>query len=278
MKHKKYGFTIIEMALFLTITGLLFVGIVAGTYGTVRQQRYNDSVQSFVNFWRDVFAEVSNTQNISGYGNTDEAIYGKLVVFGQDVGLNGENMEPGRSVFTYDVVADATGEGTGSAVEMLNNMRANVLTYVGEIGGGGKIYTSGIAEGYMPTWGAEIQNIKHEEGDGEPYTGSVLVVRHPRSGMINVFSTDEVIRVNAMLLNPGTTEAEMNGLLVNKEDYHASRLSSFKSRDVVFCVNSDDIGMGLRKRQSVVINKDAHNSAGIDLVSFDNQRNKCTHD
>ena len=63
MKHKKNGFTLVEMSLFLAVTGLLFVGIIAGTQNTIRRQRYNDSVQNFVDFWRNIYASVSNTQN-----------------------------------------------------------------------------------------------------------------------------------------------------------------------------------------------------------------------
>ena len=56
------GFTIIETMLFLAIAGLIFAGLVAGTNGTIRQQRYKDAVQGFVDDLRDLYSLVENTQ------------------------------------------------------------------------------------------------------------------------------------------------------------------------------------------------------------------------
>ena len=42
---KKLGFTIIEVALFLALTGFLFVAIAVGVQNSIHQQRQNDAVQ-----------------------------------------------------------------------------------------------------------------------------------------------------------------------------------------------------------------------------------------
>ena len=42
MSKQKYGFTIIETMLFIAITGLVFAGVVIGTNGSLRSQRYRD--------------------------------------------------------------------------------------------------------------------------------------------------------------------------------------------------------------------------------------------
>ena len=86
MKKARRGFTLIEISFFLALTGALFVGIVAGTQNSLWQQKYNDSVQSFTNFLRDAYAQVANPQGI-GDGRSDRAIYGKLIVFGQEYDL-----------------------------------------------------------------------------------------------------------------------------------------------------------------------------------------------
>ena len=78
MKRRKIGFTLIEVAFFIAITGLLFVGIIAGTQSSIWQQKYNDSVQSYADFLRSVYAEVSSIQGISD-GRSDKAIYGKMI-------------------------------------------------------------------------------------------------------------------------------------------------------------------------------------------------------
>lgn len=75
MKHKRNGFTLVEIVLFLAITSLLFVGIIAGTNNSIFQQRYNDSVQNFAEFLRRIYSEVANPQSV-GDGRSDSAIYG----------------------------------------------------------------------------------------------------------------------------------------------------------------------------------------------------------
>ena len=83
MSKMRRGFTLIEVALFLAVTGLLFAGVMVGVQNSIWQQRYNDTVQNFANFLRNVYSEVSNPQS-SGNGRSEElAIYGKLISFGE---------------------------------------------------------------------------------------------------------------------------------------------------------------------------------------------------
>ena len=56
------GFTIIEVMLFLALTGLLLVGILGGLGGNIARQRYNDAVQDLANILRDQYSFVSDTQ------------------------------------------------------------------------------------------------------------------------------------------------------------------------------------------------------------------------
>ena len=56
------GFTIIEIMIFLAITGLLVVGVLVGTGSTIARQRYNDAVESFAEFLRRQYSFVINPQ------------------------------------------------------------------------------------------------------------------------------------------------------------------------------------------------------------------------
>ena len=72
-----------------------------------------------MNFWRDIYAGVSNIQNI-GTGRSGQAIYGKLVVFGETNALDGSVVnDKDQVIYSYDVVADATSAGTGTAIDVL---------------------------------------------------------------------------------------------------------------------------------------------------------------
>jgi len=56
------GFTIIEVMIFLAISGVLIIGIIAGSGVTVARHRYNDSVQDFAQLLREQYSSVINTQ------------------------------------------------------------------------------------------------------------------------------------------------------------------------------------------------------------------------
>ena len=47
------GFTIIEVMLFLALSGVLLAGILGGLGGNIARQRYNDAVQDIANIMRD---------------------------------------------------------------------------------------------------------------------------------------------------------------------------------------------------------------------------------
>jgi len=59
------GFTIIETMLFLGITGLLIVGILAGTGNSISIQRYRDSVTSLQSMLQMQYSNVENVSNNS---------------------------------------------------------------------------------------------------------------------------------------------------------------------------------------------------------------------
>ncbi len=62
----KTGFTIIEVTLYLALTGLIFVGIIAATRGNLARQRYVGSVNGVVNFLRSAYEELERPSIDSG--------------------------------------------------------------------------------------------------------------------------------------------------------------------------------------------------------------------
>ena len=57
------GFTIIEVMLFLAVTGVLSVGILVGSGIAIGQQRYRDSVSSTKSFFQEQYSFTSNVVN-----------------------------------------------------------------------------------------------------------------------------------------------------------------------------------------------------------------------
>lgn len=79
-KLSEKGFTVIEVMLVLAITGLLFVGIVGSSFGSIQFQRYEDSVNSFAESLRNIYNEVLNPRSDQG-GHSDTAMYGKMITY-----------------------------------------------------------------------------------------------------------------------------------------------------------------------------------------------------
>lgn len=275
MKHKKFGFTLIEVSLFLAITGMLFAGIAIGVTNSIWQQRFNDTTQNFAEFLRSIYSEVSNPQSI-GSGRSEFAIYGKLVVFGETVGLDGQDLDLNevQKVFVYDVIGSASGSGTGDAATMLGDLGVNVIKAVDWWDSAhSRIKTvdpAGIVESYSPRWASAVE----KTGSNTVFTGSILVVRHPRSGTINTLVSDEVIEVNKIVREANHAFATPGGSY-SYAGTLSSKLSTFTEKEIDFCVNPYGINETSSLRRNIRLVKNARNASGVEIIDLDGNENVC---
>ncbi len=239
MKRFKYGFTLIEVSLFLALTALLFAGIAAGVQNSIYQQRFNDSVQNFAEFLRTAYSQVLNVQN-DGNGRSKQAIYGKLVTFNKD--------DSDKNVInTYNVVGNIDDEiGTGEAIELLRELNGNIVVTNEE----GELVPVGFVESYTPKWGAVIQKSSDSDDSTKSFEGALLVIRHPLSGTVYTYVSED--KVN---------QSNFSSLL-NSVD---SGESPFKIEEVVFCVNPNGPNEG-GARRGVRVAKNARNASSITIV------------
>ena len=166
MKSIGRGFTLIEVSLFLAISGLLFLGVTVGVQNSIRQQRFNDSVQGFAEFLRTTYSEVLNVQNYGGEnGRSDRAMYGRMMVFKNDT----------RTIEVYDVIGNV-GANDGGSVLAPGGRAITALSLLNVESKSANINS------YTPRWSAEIQN-----PDRTKFVGTVLIVRHPDTGTVNTY-------------------------------------------------------------------------------------------
>lgn len=271
MRKRRVGFTLVEVSLFLAVTGLLFLGVTLGVQNSIYQQRYNDVVQGFADFLRNVYDGVLNVQNNTGDGRHNLAIYGKLISFGE----KNENEE--QVVYVYDVIgravsSDASEVGGGPTLTLLKNLGADVVFKVkDETDGKYKYRTVGVVEMYKPSWGARIQST---EGF-EDYKGEILVVRDPKSGTVRTFVGDDgPIEVNEKL-------SSLVGTSTGEDDEGASilrdELSAFSPSEVDFCVNPNGTSESDR-RTDIRLMESAANASGVEIVGLDDESengNRC---
>ena len=262
MKRLRQGFTLVEISLFLAITGVLFIGIITGVQNSMFQQRYNDSVQSFAEFLRSIYSQTSNVQNprTNGGQSTDKAIYGRLVVFGESKDLEGNNAKDG-AIFAYDVIGNISGTYSGEVKTALQSLELNVfVTKTDPTDGSVEYEFAGNVEEYKPRWGAGIQVAE----DFSSFTGAILVVRHPRSGSIfTLVKKDGTLNIN----DEGSRENALKNL---------AKLEGFNvGSEVDFCVNPNG-SLPSDARRDIRIIQNARNASGVEIINLDDvANNKC---
>jgi len=181
------GFTIIEVMLFLAVTGLLAAVILAGSGVTIGQQRYRDSVNSLKSYIQQQYNEVTNVINdrsnnwtcnaaavvteVNGVGQprgaSDCVLLGRLVT----VNESGERLTTSE-VTGYRMPGAAT--ASNDIAELVNNYNLGVSPVDQQ-------------ETEM-RWGTQIVRPK----TSNPMPLSILIVRSPLSGSILTFTADGV--------------------------------------------------------------------------------------
>ena len=273
MKTRR-GFTLVEVSLFLAITGLLFLGVTVGVQNSIFQQRYNDSVQGFAEFLRSVYMEVSNVQSL-GSGNTDTAIYGKLVTFGDSVDLggcpvNGGSGTPGadciggndeNAIFVYDVIGDVKEISSDEGVPQIlaGSLNANVVVR----GSDEVAVLVGMAEDYRPRWGARIESTGANGGISSIFKGALLIARHPKTGVVNTYKSDVAFSVNNEVSGDSIKDVEGIGNDFRKWLGENFQLVS-ENGQVDFCVNPADGAYA--SRADVRIVGAARNASAVEVI------------
>ena len=190
------GFTIVEVVLFLAITGLMLAGILVAVGAGVNGKRYTEAVDSFHNFLISQFDQadnVANTANEAGStgsavqcnadspkpaGTTSCSIVGRLVTSSDGLKVQATPLYAGNDVTEIDSeVADTPAE---------------MLTALG-------LYTisdSPDSQVYDMRWQT---NLRSEDGTGiQPFT--MMIVRLPYSkGSISYISDSSTYNIGGFI-------------------------------------------------------------------------------
>lgn len=190
------GFTIIESLLFLAISGLMMVTMIAGTSVALNTQRYNDSVRSFKTLLQEQYAQVTSTQNdrtediqcgvdgtaipVENEGGQQYRGQSDCEMVGRYVIVRAHDIE----VYTVLAYRDSSAATTGSDVAKMRD--ASYMTF-------------GVDEATVQRtaleWGAQISWPRTGAGAVSPTTPRTLgflVIRSPDSGQTFTFTSDTV--------------------------------------------------------------------------------------
>lgn len=299
------GFTIIETMLFLAIAGLIFAGIVASTNGAIRQQRYKDAVQSFVDDLRDLYSLAENTQVLDygqdaikcggvsdakeeGRGRSDCSVYGIFAIISPS--STGEKNIEARWVIGKD---QSLVETRNSDLEFMSV--AKVSTIFTRVTGGGEESATITAKSRDILWGADVSLVcgslpndygtKPEDCNNgkkladDKYAVFLLIYRSPITGAINTLTgvferpvSDKVLLKHfssAMRIE----EYEKNMGVIN--NYHTYTAGQLGHSDISLCVTTG-AGMGSKNGlRMITIDGKGSNTNAVRLIEADSNENKC---
>lgn len=242
------GFTIIETMLFLSITGILAVGILAGTSSSINIQRYHDSVTSLQSVLQQQYSNVANTSNDNsgdlvcnsdgtitsgsgvGRGQSDCVILGKLITTTSNKTL---------------LIRDMIGYLVFPTANISNDIDA-FKQY--------KIQASPLFnETYNIEWGSSLVRIG---AGGVDKAFSMLVLRSPSSGVIRTFIDD-----NSAIDGDVSSVAD----LINK--------STSLTTPAKICVNSNGLFAG--KELEILVGTNTTSASGVEILGDGDALNEC---
>lgn len=234
LEEEQKGFTIIEVMLFLALTGFLLAGILVGAGSSIANQRYKDAVQDAADVLRKAYSFVADTQietrdgkesacNFTelkdgeeiGRGRTSCSVYGAVVT------INGATIQTttllGKDLHDIMLAKDNAGQGGDcdnpendsdyckvinnidtTDVAVLNALKVNNLVQVD----GNRTFVAGNSSTQKLKWGAFFKKafVKKEEGTEERTDEeaqlTLLIYRSPRDGSIRTMVMDDIIRTS----------------------------------------------------------------------------------
>jgi type II secretory pathway pseudopilin PulG len=184
------GFTIIEVMLFLAVTGALFAALMIGVGTGVTQQRYLDSVRSFKALVQNQYAAVINTENQNittqqcdpstgaiqsgargNWGASDCVILGRAIV------VRSDNKVEVSSVTAPDMTDNDAARSSNDIDVFASYFKPQLATF--------DLETVDI------DWESKLMKPDPGTGGMTPVsTEVILILRSPNTGLIRTFVTD----------------------------------------------------------------------------------------
>ena len=257
--HKRHnsGFTIIEVSLFLALSGFLMVGLIATANSSISRQRYNDSVNDVAEYFRGVYSEVLNvsmnpdTEHAEKNLGRDQycAVYGKMIVLYPDWNVPGVDDSRAFSVIkTYTVLGNiyhSSDELSGSSIKEV--FIEDLALHVRRVNGKKEIHEESTHN--LP-WQTSLEN-----PDNTPIRKAIIILRSPTNGSVYTF-------VYGGDKNP-----------IEGTNFQDIALENATNEDVDICIDSPDNVYG--RRRNLRIHANASGSSGVDLIAQDFADNEC---
>ncbi len=195
------GFTIIETTLFLAVTSLLIVMMVAGTGASLNVQRYRDAVESFKSTIQQQYSDLANVQNgrennwtCSSTSAVTENGLNDTIRGQSDCFLMGKYIRiQNNDVSVYPVLATQIGT---TDYNDITSMRQNYSMNISVA----DVLESKLDWGTQIAWSNAVGGLDYNAAT-TPRNLGILFVRSPDSGLIYTFTSD-TIQAKALIGKP----------------------------------------------------------------------------
>lgn len=192
------GFTVIEVMLFLAISGLMILGMLTGISGGINRQRYDDAVHSLQDYMQGQYNLVDNVRNNRGAssiagcdgssrGTSDCTVVGRVIT-----------TNDGRSFTSEPVIA------TSSTLDTMHG-EAALLDSLGLTPSPSGMATD--VDDYLMAWSTQIYTDPSAKGTSN--TVRILIVRMPTSGVIRTYFQTTITTNLSDIWNAGASPAQL---------------------------------------------------------------------
>ncbi|QQS21661.1 hypothetical protein IPM09_04050 [Candidatus Saccharibacteria bacterium] len=225
------GFSVIEVILFLGITGLVMAVLLAGVSTALNRERYHDAVNSFQDYLQGQYNLVANVNN----SREPDAVCkdGKITV--------GETTDTGRGTSDCTIVgrviySSADGYSVSSA-QVYATVDAATLSGDddAQVFRDAKLVVSPESERYTIGWSTQLV----PQGGSSPLAFSILIARTPTNGQLHTYVLAEADKV----------PSDIVGTIADKPGFR-------------ICVSNPGLMPG-GGRTGVTLASDAANSSGV---------------
>lgn len=278
---ERAGFTLVEIMLVLALTGLLVVGMIAGTFSSIAAQRYNDSVRSLAEYIRTIYSEVISPETLGHGISRDKAILGKVLFFGTD--------KDSSRVYSATVTGSTSTDGSASGSFMTEFTKASPSLYCGETNtDNGEVLPSTVA-GYAPLWEATLKDVEIGEvifnnvngevrkdiKSADNFSGTLIIARTPVSSAVhtvwlpqtydNISNPDDCRNVSDQFLNDLLCTVNKQSEMSDINCTRPGEVGYNMSTDVGFCVKGDNVS----QMREVRITADGRNTSAVTILNTD---------
>lgn len=246
--NRKNGFTIIELILFLGVTGLLLIGLLAGSGIAVGQQRYRDSVKSLQSVLQSQYGEVASVKNgrpnnlscnssgaiTTGGSDSPRGTSASCILIGRYIQSHRpeSGLEAGTALHVHPVIA----AGDINSEDIATDDTSAINRY-------NLALDSDSYEQLRLEWDSKMRLSGLTGPNAQQF--SILIVRSPLTGSIRTYSSS-----GSYVANPKN--------IVNNSNIN---------RDLTICVDTADGNTVVGERMAVRLTRNASNQSGIETIS-----------